>query len=77
MDIGAEGRSSDGGVYAVCAITDNTLQLPEVGCPPRSTTPLPFALVGDEAFPLRSFYCGHILDIEWVLMRYENTTCCA
>ena len=67
MDVGAESCSSDGGLYAVCAleraITDNTLHLPEAECPPGSTTPLPLALVGDEAFPLRSYlmrpYPGH------------------
>ena len=67
MDIGAEGRSSDGGVYAVCTlertITDKILQFSEAECPPGSTTPLPLALVGDEAFPLRSYlmrpYPGH------------------
>lgn len=59
VDIGAEGRRSDGGIFMESEIgrhlINNTFNLP----PPRSIVEngpqLPFVLVGDEAFALTSF----------------------
>lgn len=58
MDVGAQGRASDGGVFAAStlsqAMESGALNLPPPACPPNSNVHLPFVLVGDEAFPLKT-----------------------
>jgi len=58
VDVGAEGRMSDGGVYAHCTLSDamekNCLNIP----PPEPLAsgwghPIPYYAVCDDAFPLR------------------------
>ena len=59
VDIGDVGRHSDGGVLAHSefdkALEDNSLSFPEPRPLPGTThLELPYAIVGDEAFPLRT-----------------------
>ena len=59
VDIGAQGRASDGGVYARCAlekaIQDRVINLPQDRRPVGFETALPYCMVGDEAFPLKTY----------------------
>nr|XP_037272473.1 uncharacterized protein LOC119164398 [Rhipicephalus microplus] len=57
VDIGAEGRQSDGGVFKNTkfgkALTEGQLDIPSLGQLPGTTKVAPYAFVGDEAFQLR------------------------
>ncbi|KAH7942778.1 hypothetical protein HPB52_001328 [Rhipicephalus sanguineus] len=57
IDIGAEGRQSDGGVLKNSKfgkkLLQGTLDLPRAGFLPGTRTVAPYAFVGDEAFQLR------------------------
>ncbi len=60
IDVGQLGKFSDGGVFSNStfgqAFEDGTLVLPEPAPLPGTVRPdLPFAMVGDEAFPLRNY----------------------
>lgn len=59
MDIGAEGRRSDAGIFAssnLARLLDtNSLQLPLDKHLDNSGIKFPYVLVGDEAFPLSSY----------------------
>lgn len=59
VDIGAEGRRSDAGVFAssdLARLLDtNSLQLPPDRHLDSSEFKFPYVLVGDEAFPLTSY----------------------
>ena len=59
VSIGDSGRQSDGGVFAVShigyAMGNNLLKIPKPRCPNGSNKPLPYVLVGDEAFPFREY----------------------
>ncbi|XP_031338792.1 uncharacterized protein LOC116172405 [Photinus pyralis] len=56
VDIGVNGRVSDGGVYRESslkwAIDHNTLNFPPHECLPGQNTQLPYTFVADDAFPL-------------------------
>lgn len=56
IDVGAYGRSSDGGVFANSVIgkkiMTNTLDIPDEKCLPGTNVLLPHVFVADEAFPL-------------------------
>lgn len=56
IDAGANGRSSDGGVFNrtsfFTALTDNKLHLPAPSPLPERNEPVPYLLVGDDAFAL-------------------------
>ena len=58
FDIGAEGRNSDGGIFAGCgfnnALESKTLNIPPPRLLPHSDKLLPHVLLGDEAFPLKT-----------------------
>lgn len=58
IDIGSEGRFSDGGVYRDChlneALEKNALGIPCDQPFPNRTDPMPFYFVADDAFPLRN-----------------------
>ena len=59
MDVGNFGRHSDGGVLSHSefgkALESNSLLFPEPQPLPSTTQPkLPYVIVGDEAFPLRT-----------------------
>ena len=57
--MGCQGRISDGGVFHNTslhrAIEDGTARIPRNGALPNTDVVLPYAIVGDEAFPLRSY----------------------
>ncbi|XP_077547712.1 uncharacterized protein LOC144159939 [Haemaphysalis longicornis] len=58
IDVGAEGRKSDGGIFKDSkfgrALANGTLDIPSLGLlPGTSATAEPFAFVGDEALQLR------------------------
>ena len=58
VDVGAQGRVSNGGVYQNCslsqALEDNTLDLPAPSHLPGVEGPaLPYVILADEAFPLK------------------------
>jgi hypothetical protein len=59
VDCGAEGRNSDGGVFRAsrlyARLENGDLGFPEPCVPPQGTEPLPYVLVGDEAFPLKPY----------------------
>ena len=59
VDIRAQGRASDGGVYARCsldrAIQNGVIQLPQDRKPAGFDTALPYCMLGDEAFPLKPY----------------------
>lgn len=59
IDVGSNGRISDGGVYRESklnsALTNNSLNIPNQMPPPGSDLILPFVVVADDAFPLRDF----------------------
>ena len=59
MNVGSQGRCSDGGVFSHTslyhAIETNSAGLPEKACLPGTQHQLPYAMVADEAFPLRSY----------------------
>ena len=56
-DVGANGRVSDGGVWANCSLNrvfqNETANIPDPRALPNSNQVLPFVLIGDDAFPLR------------------------
>lgn len=57
IDVGTNGRVSDGGVYEDCdfsfQINRNNLNLPEEKPLPERTIPVPYMLLADAAFPLK------------------------
>ena len=59
VDVGCQGRISDGGVFSHTtlhrAIEEGTIGFPPDAPYPGTDEPRPFAMVGDEAFPLRSY----------------------
>ncbi|GBO32017.1 hypothetical protein AVEN_264592-1, partial [Araneus ventricosus] len=56
VDIGTNGRISDGGVWGKCklklALDRNTVNIPEADNLPLTTTKVPYVIVADDAFPL-------------------------
>ena len=58
IDVGYEGRASDGGIWAKCKFQkylhhgNNPLQIPAASQIPAMQDKLPYYLVGDDAFPL-------------------------
>ena len=58
VDIGTNGRISDGGVFKKSdlgkALEENTLSLPTPVSLPGGTVPLPYVVVADDAFPLKT-----------------------
>ncbi|CAK1589075.1 unnamed protein product [Parnassius mnemosyne] len=67
VDVGAYGRNSDGGIFAQCnlgkRLENGTLHVPIGKNLPGSSTFAPYVIVGDEAFPLKTYlmrpYPGH------------------
>lgn len=59
LDIGAEGRQSDGGVFRksklYTALEENTLQIPPPAAVGAKGPILPYVIVADEAFSLKSY----------------------
>lgn len=67
IDVGTNGRVSDGGVWAKCglsrALEDNTLNIPPPEDLPGRQTPVPYVVVADEAFGLKP----------WMMRPYPRT----
>lgn len=80
-DVGTNGRISDGGVWNKCglagAIEDDSLSIPPPKLLPNGTEPLPFVLVGDDAFALKPYlmkpYPQHGLDIQKRIYNYRHS----
>lgn len=90
IDVGAYGKNSDGGIFANSnlgkALQRGTLSVPGNATLPGTNTEAPYVMVGDEAFPLKTYlmrpYPGQDLDasrrvFNWRLCRarrvVENT----
>ncbi|GFV81026.1 protein ALP1-like [Trichonephila clavipes] len=60
VDVGTNGRVSDGGVWGKSklwqAITNGDVNIPEAAALPGSASKLPFVIVADDAFPLMPKY---------------------
>ena len=84
VDIGSYGRNSDGGIFANSALgqslKEGTLNIPQdqvlPGSPPNND-PIPFVIVGDEAFPLKTYlmrpYPGRNLTDEKRIYNYRHS----
>ena len=59
IDVGCNGRISDGGVFRNAslskALEENSVNVPPPRNLPRGHDPLPFVVVADDAFPLKSY----------------------
>ena len=59
FDIGANGRNNDAGIFAqsglATALQNQSLKLPPPKAPEGWHTDLPYVIVGDEAFPLKTY----------------------
>ena len=59
VNVGSEGRTSDGGIFASCdlrkALDTESANLPAPRPLPNDDQPMPFTFIGDEAFPLKSY----------------------
>jgi hypothetical protein len=59
VDVGANGRQSDGAVFANCslstALENNCLNVPPPKVLTGSSIELPFVVVADDAFPMKSY----------------------
>jgi hypothetical protein len=59
IDVGSFGRSSDGGIFSHSALgrrTENgSLNIPLDSCLPGTNIEAPFVIVGNEAFPLKTY----------------------
>nr|CAH7727770.1 unnamed protein product [Callosobruchus chinensis] len=82
VDIGGQGRQSDGGIFRVSSIgqklANKTLDIPEPQVIADGRPPLPFVIVGDEAFPLlenltRPYSGQSQMDIEKRIYNYRNS----
>ncbi|XP_033610873.1 protein ALP1-like [Cryptotermes secundus] len=59
VDIGAYGKNSDGGIFANSKLgkylAQKKLNIPEDKPFPETVTPMPHVIIGDEAFPLKTY----------------------
>lgn len=59
VDVGSLGRSSDGGIFSRSAmgkrLENGTLDIPIDNCLPGTNIKTPYVIVGDEAFPLKTY----------------------
>ena len=59
VDIGYNGRISDGGVFRNCslsgALEENSIKIPHPMPLPGKTHPIPFMIVADDAFPMKEY----------------------
>ena len=75
IDVGAYGRSSDGGIFSTSALgmslVKGELNIPEDNpLPGEHDKAMPHVIVGDEAFPLKkTIRCGHTLQISLAFVR--------
>lgn len=70
MDVGSYGKHSDGGILSHSKLgkgfDQNKLDVPEKEALPGTTNEVPYVVIGDEAFPLKTYllrlYPGKQLD---------------
>lgn len=70
VDVGANGRQSDAGVYANSKLSEaletNALNFPSASTLPGTTVTSPFLIVADDAFPMKTYmlkpYPGRLYD---------------
>ena len=59
IDVGRQGSASDGGIFKSCSLRrrfdEGTLGLPQPTPLPGDDFPLPFYIIGDDAFPLKEW----------------------
>ena len=59
IDVGCNRRISDGGAFRNChlskALAQSSLNIPSVGELPNNGRKLPYVIVGDDAFPLKTY----------------------
>ena len=59
VDVGCNGRISDGGVFKnsslFAALEANSLNIPQPSPLPGGSSPIPYHLVADDAFPLKEY----------------------
>lgn len=59
IDVGSYGKNSDGGIFSHStfgkALEQNKLNVPKDANLPSTEIPAPYVIVGDEAFPLRTY----------------------
>lgn len=85
VDIGTNGRASDGGVFNACslfkAVINNNLALPNPRPLPgrHSSNVTPFVMLADDAFPLKTFlmkpYSGRHLSEDQLIFNYRLSRC--
>lgn len=79
VDVGAYGKNSDGGIFANSnlgkALQQGTLSLPDNAALPGTSIEAPYVIVGDEAFPLKTYlmrsYPGTDLDTSKRVFNYR------
>lgn len=79
VDVGAYGKNSDGGIFAKSnlgkALQNNSLCVPHNAPLPDTDIETPYVIVGDEAFPLKTFlmrpYPGKELDNSKRIFNYR------
>nr|XP_042913902.1 protein ALP1-like [Parasteatoda tepidariorum] len=79
VDIGTNGRVSDGGVFHESTLKNNieqkNLNLPGWQFLPDTEEPAPFVIVADDAFPLEEYllkpYPGKFLDLTCRILNYR------
>ena len=59
VDVGVNGRNTDGGIWSKCALKNaleqNTLNVPTPTILPGRNVSVPYACTGDDAFPLSTY----------------------
>ena len=59
IDVGCNGRVSDGGVFRnsnlSTTLAENSIKIPKQKCPEGYPVPLPYVIVADVAFPLKTY----------------------
>ncbi|XP_026683992.1 protein ALP1-like [Diaphorina citri] len=79
VEVGALGKESDGGIFAKSnlgqKLASKALSIPPNACLPNIDTEAPHVIVGDEAFPLKSYllrpYPGNSLDQSKRIFNYR------
>ena len=80
VEVGCNGRISDGGVFTASALyralESNLLQIPDTNTLPGRNIPVPYTIVADDAFPLKSYLMkpfprNELLDISKRIFNYR------
>ena len=79
VDVGCNGRVSDGGVFKSCTLDDalqtKTENLPDPAPAPGDERPVSFCIVADDAFPLREYimkpFSHRYMDLDKRIFNYR------